>query len=162
LGYGYSSDLKNNVDTKFTRYSVFSISDKLFGIEISYIKEVLKIPKITVLPNVDSHVLGVFNLRGTIIPLIDLRNVLGLTMSKRSDSDMVVLMEGYKMLMGIIVEKVMDFANVEDIKIQISSRSVNPRIAVQIKGLYEKEGTGTIFLFDPEKLFKANELITAL
>lgn len=162
MGYGFSSEAQSNRDTKFTRYSVFSLADKLFAIELSYVKEVIKFPHITALPNVEANIIGIFNLRGTIIPLIDLRHTLGLAIREQKESDMVLLLEGYKVLMGVIVERVLDFANIEDIKIQIPSRSISPRIANYIRGFYEKEGTGTIFLFDPEKLFTSSELLKTL
>jgi purine-binding chemotaxis protein CheW len=162
LGYEFSSDVHSNRETKFTRYSVFSLADKLFAIEISHVKEVIKYPNITALPNVEATIIGISSLRGTLIPVIDLRHILGLVIREKKESDMVLLLEGYNMSIGIIVERVLDFANIEDIKIQIPSRSINPRIANYIRGFYEKEGTGTIYLFDPEKLFTSGELLKTL
>lgn len=153
-----SVDLDKKNDTLYTRYSVFNISDKLFGIEISYVREVLKNPIITKLPNVKSQVVGVFNLRGTILPLIDLRIMLGFEVSEKKISDMVLLLETDKTVSGVLVEQVLDFANIEDIKIQLPSRNINAKIANIIKGFYEKEGTAMIFLIDPEKFIKPKVL----
>jgi chemotaxis signal transduction protein len=75
---------------------------------------------------------------------------------------MVVLIEGNHSIMGVLVEKVLDFVNIEDVKIQIPSRDINARVANYIQGFYEKEGTGTIYLFDPEKLFKSAEISQSL
>jgi chemotaxis signal transduction protein len=154
--FGAEQPKKNK--TVYTRFSVFNISDRLFGIEINHVKEVLKSPKITRLPNVKPQLLGVFNLRGTILPLMDLRYILGLEITEKKNAEMVLLFECDHNVMGVLVEKVLDFVNIEDIKIQIPSRSINPRIANYIQGFYEKEGTGTIYLFDPEKLFKSAEI----
>jgi purine-binding chemotaxis protein CheW len=119
LQYRFSAERDKNNETLYTRYSVFNISDRLFGIEISYVKEVLKNPIITKLPNIKPQVVGVFNLRGTILPLIDLRMILGLEVNEKKDSDMVLLFENDSTVLGVLVEKVLDFVNIEDIKIQI-------------------------------------------
>jgi len=97
--------------------------------------------------------MGVFNLRGTIIPLIDLRIILGLEISGEKGSGMLLLLDKDNSMLGVLVEKVLDFVNIEDIKIQIPSRNISPRIANYIKGFYEKEGTGSIYLIDPERFF---------
>jgi chemotaxis signal transduction protein len=68
------------------------------------------------------------------------------------------LLEKDNTVLGVLVEKVLDFVNIEDIKIQIPSRDINPRIANYIRGFYEKEGTGTIYLIDPEKFFELQVL----
>jgi purine-binding chemotaxis protein CheW len=149
----FSVGREKDNDTLYTRYSVFNISDRLFGIEILYVKEVLKNPIITKLPNVEPQIVGVFNLRGTILPLIDLRMILGLDASDKKDSDMVLLLENSNTVLGVLVEKVLDFVVIEDIKIQLPSRDINPRIANSISGFFEKEGTGVIYLIDPERFF---------
>ena len=154
----FSAKRDNNNDSLYTRYSVFNISDRLFGIEILYVKEVLKNPIITKLPNVKPQLMGVFNLRGTIIPLIDLRIILGLERSGEKGSELLLLLEKDTSMLGVLVEKVLDFVNIEDIKIQIPSRNISPRIANYIKGFHEKEGTGTIYLIDPERFFEIQVL----
>ena len=55
------------------RYSILGISEQNFGVEVKYVKEILPLPKITPLPNIHKSILGVFNLRGQIYSLLDLR-----------------------------------------------------------------------------------------
>jgi purine-binding chemotaxis protein CheW len=85
----FGAEQPNKNKTVYTRFSVFNISDRLFGIEINHVKEVLKSPKITRLPNVKPQLLGVFNLRGTILPLMDLRYILGLEITEKKNAEMV-------------------------------------------------------------------------
>lgn len=154
----FSTEQDKNNEIRYTRYSVFSISDRLFGFEITYVKEVLKNPIITKLPNVEPQIIGVFNLRGTIIPLVDLSIILGIEVSEKKGTEMVLLLENDNTVLGVLVEIVLDFVNIEDIKIQLPSRNINPRIAKYISGFYEKEGTGTIYLIDPERFFELKML----
>ena len=158
MGQSTPDQLDENGAATVSRYSIFSLSDMLFGIEIESVKEVLKYPSITNLPNVDLHILGVFNLRGTIVSLVDLRYTLSLEVQDIKNTDMILLVEMNEMLIGILVEKVLDFVDVENLEIQIPSRSISSSIANYIKGSYEKEELGKIFLLDLEKLLKSSEI----
>ena len=88
-----------------TRYSVFSVSGKLFGLEMSTVREVLSPPKVTLLPNVPTHVLGVYNLRGSILSLVDIQRILGLNSTNKKETDMVILVESSRSLISFVVEK---------------------------------------------------------
>jgi purine-binding chemotaxis protein CheW len=56
---------------------IFSVCDQNFGFELSYVKRVIRAVKVTTLPNAARHLLGIINLQGNIIPVINFRNVLG-------------------------------------------------------------------------------------
>jgi purine-binding chemotaxis protein CheW len=89
------------------RLSLFEIDGKLFGIEISRVREVVPVPPLTPLPNSDPIFLGVFNLRGEIYPLVDIAPILGLTPKTVSPTDMVIIVEdpsGYPL--GILIDKI--------------------------------------------------------
>lgn len=147
-----------NKSGKFSRYSVFSIGNTLFGLEILAVKEVLPLPPITKVPNVAPYVLGVFNLRGNITPLIDIRFFLGLEISPLEDSNMILLLEQKNVRSGILVERVLDIVNVDEGQIELPTRNLSPLFGNYVGGLYEKEGLGTIHLFDTERLIQSPEL----
>jgi len=143
-------------DEKYSRYSVFSISGKLFGLEISTVREVLSPPKITFLPNVPAHVVGVYNLRGNIISLVDLHQILGLNSVEKKDTDMVLLVESSDFLMSFVVEKVLDFVEVENAKMQPPSKNIPARMAYFVRGIYESANMGLIYLMDTAKLLNSD------
>jgi purine-binding chemotaxis protein CheW len=133
-------------------YTVFTISDHLFALEISYIKEVLNFPAITLLPNKVAHFKGVFNLRGTIVTVIDIRYLLNLEIPANKNPEVVILAEYDDILIGIAVDQVMDIQQLEDIKIQIPSRKTPSAIAGNIVGYVDKEKLGNIYILDLIKL----------
>lgn len=143
-------------DAKYSRYSVFSISGKLFGLEMSKVREVLSPPKITYLPNVPTHVLGVYNLRGNIISLVDLHQILGLNSVENKETDMVMLVESSDLLISFVVEKVLDFVEVENAKLQLPSNNVPARMAYFVRGIYETSTMGNIYLMETEKLLNSD------
>ncbi len=148
--------MKSANQEKYTRYSVFSVSGKLFGLEMSTVREVLPPPNVTFLPNVPTHVLGVYNLRGNIISLIDLQQILGLNSEEKKESDMVLLVESSDFLISFVVEKVLDFVEVENSKVHLPSRNIPARMAYFFRGIYETDKIGQIYLFETEKLLNSN------
>jgi purine-binding chemotaxis protein CheW len=148
--------LKSANHEKYTRYSVFSVSGKLFGLEMSTVREVLPPPKVTFLPNVPTHVVGVYNLRGNIISLIDIQQILGLNSTEKKDSDMVLVVESSDFLISFVVEKVLDFVGVENSKVQLPSKNIPARMAYFIRGIYETVEMGQIYLFETEKLLNSS------
>ncbi len=148
--------MKSANQEKYTRYSVFSVSGKLFGIEMSTVREVLPPPKVTFLPNVPTHVLGVYNLRGNIISLIDIQQILGLNAEEKKDSDMVLLVESSDFLISFVVEKVLDFVEVENSKVRLPSRNIPARMAYFFRGIYETDKMGQIYLFETENLLNSS------
>lgn len=151
--------MKSANHEKYTRYSVFSVSGKLFGLEISTVREVLPPPKVTFLPNVPTHVVGVYNLRGNIISLIDIQQILGLNSEGKRDSDMVLVVESSDSLISFVVEKVLDFLEVENSKVQLPSRNIPARMAYFIRGIYETNKMGKIYLFETEKLLNSSVIL---
>ena len=139
-----------------SRYTVFTLSDQYFALEISYIREVIEFPKLTRLPNRQAYFTGTFNLRGKIVTIVDIRYLLNLEILKREEPGRVILTEFNQLLVGISVDKVLDFINVEELKIQLPSRKTPSAIANHITGFLEKENFGSIYLLD------INKLITAL
>jgi purine-binding chemotaxis protein CheW len=146
---------KDDKEIKSSRYSVFKLSDKFFALEISKIKEVLDRPAITYLPNARTHFLGVFNLRGKIITMVDARQLLSLNIPDRDTANMVILVEYDSLLVGMLVDQVMDFMHIEEIKIQLPSRKIPTAIANYILGYFEKENFGTVYLLDLVKLIQS-------
>lgn len=146
---------KGDSEIKSSRYSVFKLSDKFFALEISNIKEVLDRPEITFLPNAKTHFLGVFNLRGKIISMVDVRQLLSLSIPDHDSASMVVLVEYDNVTLGILVDEVMDFVHIEEIKIQLPSRKIPAAIAKYILGYFDKDNLGTIYLIDLVKLIQS-------
>jgi purine-binding chemotaxis protein CheW len=145
---------KNNKNVKssnFSRYSVFIISEKLFGIELTNVFEVITKPKISKIPGLKKNVVGVFNLRGTIITLLKINEIIGLE-SQESEDNMVLIIQHEQRQLGILVEKVLDVINVDETEIQLPKREMSARLANNIIGYYEKEGMGVINLINLNEL----------
>lgn len=139
-----------NIDYKMV---TFSLAGKDYGIDIMKVKEISKAKRFTFVPNADPYVRGVYNLRGDIISIIDLRIMFNLPAPKREENsfeDMIILrLDDY--LIGVIVDSI-------DKVVGINSASIQPPHPIFgdinikfIKGVVENEGRLYLIL-DVEKI----------
>jgi len=141
------------------RYSLFKIANKLFAIDIDVVKEVVNLPRITSVPNVEQPFAGVFNLRGIIVPLIDFRPLWGFEHSNRFSMGTAIIVEYQKNLLGLAVEKVLDFITVEEDKIKASSGPVPEQLTALLRGAYNYDALEQVYLIDVKKMYDFMEKI---
>lgn len=98
-------------------YVIAKIDEEEYAINIEKVQTIEKVMAITRVPQTESHVKGVINLRGEIIPVISLRVKLGLAEKEYDEDTRIVVLKAYDMLVGMIVDnanEVVDIAE-EDI-----------------------------------------------
>lgn len=100
------------------QYVTFSIDDEEFGVEILKVQEIIGYTKPTHVPNAPECVSGVINLRGIIIPVIDLRKKFAMPLVEYNKFTVVVVVEVSSKIMGIIVDAVSDVLSLSEKDIQ--------------------------------------------
>ncbi|MCK9256739.1 MAG: chemotaxis protein CheW [Sulfurospirillaceae bacterium] len=83
----------------------FIVSDEEYAIPMLNIQEIIKPIEYTRVPSVPDYVLGVFNLRGNVIPLIDLRRKFSLDVSKQSEDARYIVMKGQNSIAGFVIDR---------------------------------------------------------
>jgi purine-binding chemotaxis protein CheW len=96
-----------------TQYVLFSIAREVFGVEIEKIREVLRVPVLTRVPNCGPDILGVFNLRGRIVPLFDLRNLLNLPRRKVDKDSRILILEAGSRLVSVLIDRVREVSRID-------------------------------------------------
>jgi purine-binding chemotaxis protein CheW len=148
---------KERIDTVDSKIVSFSLSGKDYGVDIMNVKEIAKADKFTYVPNAASFVRGVYNLRGDIIPIIDLRTFFHLPVDRKNDGleNMLILRIGDRVY-GTIVDKI-------DKVVGINSETVQPPHPIfgdinikYISGVVEKHGDLYIIL-DVIRIFSHTE-----
>lgn len=97
---------------------IFNLGDEEYAIDISFAKEIIRIPKITKIPNVPNYIEGIFNLRGTVITVIDLKKRFGFEETERGIDSRLLILEFNDMQIGIIVDDISEVVRVEGLKVQ--------------------------------------------
>jgi len=134
------------------KYSVFSISNELYALEMSMVKEVLNSPRVARLPNAASHILGVYNLRGRIITLVDIRQILGKTQTENAKATMVLLIGDNGSVISFFVDKIHDFIEVDEKKINNNKSASDKPAPTCLLGNYSDAKLGNLILIDAQRL----------
>ncbi len=115
----------NSVDNDFTeKYLTFFIEEQIFAVQSSSVIEIIRMQPITFMPKLPPYVKGVINLRGKIVPLIDLRIKLGKEPKEYDEHTSIVVLDTNETSVGFIVDRVNDVADIA--KSQISD---SPKLA---------------------------------
>src|ERR1051326_4762411 len=85
---------------------VFQLGAELYGVEISRVHEIIRLQAVTRVPRAPSFVEGVINLRGKVIPVVDLRRRFGLETSEHTRASRIVVVEIADQVVGIVVDGV--------------------------------------------------------
>ena len=98
------------------KYLTFQVGDENYGIPVLRTREIIRLPKITPVPQMPAHVRGVINLRGRIIPVVDLRTRFGLTAAVDQERTCIVVVhlkfaDRDHVAMGLVVDAVEEVAN---------------------------------------------------
>jgi len=124
---------KIDQQAEFAQYVTFLVGDKTFGIVIVMVREIKQWTPTTSLPNQKPHMRGVLNLRGTIVPVHDLRARFGGPLTEATENHVVVIASIGEQTIGILVDAVSDIVTVssEDIRplpktgAQVSDNSIS-------------------------------------
>lgn len=94
------------------QYLVFCLADEEYGVGISDVREIVPVPPVTRVPRAPPAVRGVVNLRGKILPVIDLRDLLGMPPRDDDPQTCIVVVGVRGMLVGVSVDRVCEVASI--------------------------------------------------
>lgn len=96
----------------------FMLSDEEYGVEVLKVREIIRMPTITKMPNVPQHVEGIINLRGKVIPIISMRRRFGLMESEDNIQTRIIIMDVAGSLTGFVVDAVSEVIRIYSSEIQ--------------------------------------------
>ena len=135
----------------------FKIGKEEYGIDILKVQEILNLPKITALPKAIDFILGVIDLRGKILPIIDLGKRFGIEMRKTSKSARAIVVKIKGKEVGLAIDSVSHVVKVESDDIEPP-----PAIVKGISGRYivgiAKVDEEFVVILDIDQIFSASEL----
>ena len=100
------------------KFLTFLVGDVGYGIEISYVVEIISVQEITLVPHTHAYVKGIINLRGTVIPVIDMGMRFGQGEVVYTEKTCIIVLSLDEMSVGILVDGVQDVSNIDDESIQ--------------------------------------------
>ena len=141
-------------EVKKGRYMTFQLDDKYYGIGISYVNEIIGLQPITKVPETEDFIIGLINLRGKIIPVIDVRIRFHMERRPYDDRTCIIVVEIGPTVIGLIVDTIAEVVTIPD-KDVIPPPIVTPGFSQSGKFVY---GIGKIN-DDVKMLLDLNKLI---
>jgi len=134
----------------------FTLAEETYAINVMGVQEVLRVTEIAPVPGAPSYVLGIINLRGNVVAVIDARNRFGLVPADMTDSTRIVIIEANENVIGILVDSVAEVVELDSNEIEPAPNVGNDDSSRYIKGVAHRDNE-LIILVDLDKLLSEEE-----
>jgi len=149
-------DISNKEIETMTQWVTFMLDGEKYGIDVMQVKEVLRNIEIAPVPGAPDYILGIINLRGNVVTVIDTRTRFGLPPKDIDDNTRVVVIETEDQSVGILVDAIAEVADIPKSGIEVTPNVGNDDSSKYILGVYSAKGD-LIILVEIEKLLSADE-----
>ena len=151
-------DLENASHEAISEWVTFRLGDEKYGINVMLVSEVLKNTEIAPVPGAPHYVLGIINLRGNVVTVIDTRMRFGLPHHEPDDSTRIIIIEREGQVVGMMVDSVAEVADLKESEIEFAPNVGNDESAKYIQGVSNQDEE-LLILIDLEKLFTREDLV---
>ncbi|MBC8553205.1 MAG: chemotaxis protein CheW [Nitrospira sp.] len=142
---------KTTTGEQLLQFVTFTLNNEEYAVDILNVQEINRIAEITPAPNAPDHVEGVINLRGKVIPVINLRKKFGLEDKKRDETSRIIIIEIQEITNGLIVDAVSEVLRIPSSLIEAAPPMSSDIHANYIKGIAKLDGR-LIILLDMNQL----------
>jgi len=143
-------------DTMKGRFLTFHLGEEVFGIGIHHVTEIIGLQAINRLPETPDYIQGIINLRGKIIPVIDMGMKFGSEKSDYTDRTCIVVIETQQLSAGLIVDYVSEVITIDEVNIAPPPDVNGSNCCRYINGVGKVDGK-VVILLDCEKFFNIEE-----
>jgi purine-binding chemotaxis protein CheW len=135
----------------------FKLGEEEYGVNVLKVREIIRMPCITRVPNTPHYIVGVINLRGKVIPIISMRTRFGLMEIESSNQTRIMVMDMEGELMGFVVDAVSEVIRIAESEIQPPPAVVNSAVEQECLAGVINQTDRLLFFLDLEKLISQDE-----
>ena len=139
------------------QFVTFSLADEEYGVDIMKVQEIIGYQGFTKIPNLPPFIKGVLNLRGTVVPVLDLRAKFVLEEKEYNKFTVIILLTVLGRIMGMIVDSISDVVSFSDEEMEDTPNFGSQIHTKFIKGMGKKDGNFVILL-DIDKVMNEQDL----
>lgn len=154
------ADVANIADSaksgEVLRWVTFHLDNEVYGVNVMQVQEVLRYTEIAPVPGAPDYVLGIINLRGNVVTVIDTRMRFGLEPESVTESTRIVIIEAEKQVIGILVDSVAEVVDLNSADIDPAPNVGTEESAKFIKGVSNRDDE-LLILIDLNKLLSDDE-----
>lgn len=151
-------EFEEQEDTQKGKYMTFKSGNECYALEIRVVEEIISMQRITEIPETEDYIKGLINLRGKIIPVIDVRLRFKQEPFEYNDRTCIIIISVKGTVVGLVVETIAEVVTIDDAN--ISPPPTLGHMAAKNKYVYGigKVGDSVKMLLDPEKLIKDDDI----
>ena len=139
------------VETDGNQFLTFQLGDELYGVDILRVQEIKGYTTVTKIPNTPDYIKGVLNLRGTIVPIVELRTTFGMPTIDYTMFTVIVVVVVRDRIMGLVVDSVSDVLTISKKDIQ-APPEFGAKVDVSVLNGIGKSGDKLVSLLDIDRL----------
>jgi len=143
-------------DDPILQWVSFKLAGETYGVNVMQVQEVLRYSEIAPVPGAPAYVLGIVNLRGNVVSVIDTRHRFGLSPGEVTDHTRIVIIEADNHVVGILVDSVAEVVYLQQSEIETAPNVGNDETAKFIQGVCHKNGE-LLILVELDKLLTDQE-----
>lgn len=151
------NNLQIKLSTEGSQFLTFNLGEELYGVDILRVQEIKGYTAVTKIPNTPPHIKGVLNLRGTIVPIIELRTKFGMQTIDYTAFTVIIVVVVRDKVMGLVVDSVSDVLNIDRKDIQASPK-FGGNVDVSVLDGIGKSGDKLVALLDMDRLLGDGEV----
>lgn len=150
------NDVVENNDDSIIQWVTFHLENEKYGIKVMQVQEVLRMTEIAPVPGAPHYVLGIINLRGNVVTVIDTRRRFGLSDAESDDETRIVIIEADNNVVGILVDSVAEVVDLKTSEIETAPNVGNDESSKYIQGVSSRDDE-LLILVDVNKLLSDEE-----
>ncbi len=150
------SQVADNKEDDIIQWVTFRLDGEVYGINVMQVQEVLRVTEIAPVPGAPDYVMGIINLRGNVVTVIETRKRFGLQSGEIDDSSRVVISEADGNVVGILVDSVAEVVDLKRSEIESSPNVGNEESSKYIEGV-ATHNDNLLILVDINKLLSTEE-----
>ena len=151
-----STQVVKSSEDPILQWVTFRLDNETYGINVMQVQEVLRYTEIAPVPGAPNYVLGIINLRGNVVTVIDTRERFGLPGAELNDNTRIVIIETDEQVVGILVDSVAEVVYLRESEIEMAPNVGNDESAKFIQGVCHKNDE-LLILVELEKLLTSVE-----
>ena len=150
------TDAAETLDDEMLQWVTFRLNEELYGINVMQVQEVLRITEIAPVPGAPDYVLGIINLRGNVVTVIDTRRRFALGEREVDDNTRIIIIEVEGQVIGLLVDSVAEVVYLRGSEVESAPDVGNDESSKYIQGVVTREAD-LLILVDVNKLLSQNE-----
>lgn len=151
-----SKKSESGSDDEIFQRVTFQLENETYGINVMQVQEILRYSEIAAVPGAPDYVLGIINLRGNVVTVIDTRSRFGLMSADITDNSRIVIIEAEKQVIGILVDSVAEVVYLKKSDMEVAPHVGTEESSQFIQGVTNRDD-GLLILVDLNKLLSDDE-----